>query len=79
MNGFYFNFVEDQNAGTTDTFGFNDFEKFNLTILGGFFWKAAAQSMATEAFNWAITLAKELGWQFHFFKRNRNKCKTCSL
>lgn len=29
MNGFYFNFVRDQNAGTTETFGFNDFEMLN--------------------------------------------------
>lgn len=37
MNRFYFNLVQDQNAGTTETFGFNAFERFKMTILRAFF------------------------------------------
>lgn len=69
MNEFNFNFVRDQNAGTTETFGFNDFERFKLTILRAFFWKVPAHSVATEASNLTITSLKgELGLQLIFFQ-----------
>lgn len=77
MNGFYFHFVQGQTAGNAETFGSCDFEMFKLTILRDFFWKAAAEPMVTEASNATIISVKgELGLQFGFFKRNRNKRKT---
>lgn len=59
---------------------FQLFWKVSVDNFESFLLKIAVQSMTTEVSNLTIfSVKEELGLQFHFLTRNRNKCKACFL